>query len=122
QHLGTLADQSLKLDFLQPQLFDFARKNERPHLQKPEVSRIAWLLRQPRRKLDFDRTSKGVLSHLCKVIEQWSQRKDIVLEDGSKADQPAACAAHAVVYHVIVRRVGRRDRIQRAISLRGIET
>ena len=122
QNLRTLAHQPFWLDLIQPKFFAFVRENQRPNLQKSELRGLARLLRKPRCKFDFYRTSKSVFRHLRQLLEKRRQRKDIVLENGSKAYQASPRTARAVVDDVIVRGVGGSHRIQRSIFFGGIQT
>src|SRR5437660_1080860 len=63
QNLRTLAHQPFWLDLIQPKVFAFVRENQRPNLQKSELRGLARLLRKPRCKFDFYRTSKSVFRH-----------------------------------------------------------
>src|ERR1019366_9170774 len=106
QHLRALAYQALRFHTFQANLFAAAGQHQRAQLKKAELGSFAGLPGEPNRKLDFHRTSHGVLTDAHKLIKDGGQGKHAVLEDGRETHNARAGAAQPVIDCVIVLRVG----------------
>src|ERR1019366_925459 len=102
QHLRALAYQAVGFHTLQANLFAAAGQHQRTQLKKAELGSFAGLPGQPNGKLDFYRTSHGVLTDSYKLIEDGGQGKQAVLEDRRETDNALAGPAQTVIDRVIV--------------------
>ena len=118
KHFRTLTHELRAVDLLHLQLFAFSREDQRSHLEKSELGGLARLPRHAHSKLNFDRTTQGPFPDSHQMIQQRRQREDSVLEDRREADDARTRPTHAVIHRMIVRRVSRRNIVQRPIVLR----
>ncbi len=73
------------------------------------------------RELDLDRCPHASAALLHHGVEDLRQREQAVLEDRSEGHHAQARAGQTVVQRVVLARVGRADRRQRAVRLRHLE-
>jgi hypothetical protein len=105
-HLGATADEVVRIDVVHADLVGLARQRHGADLEKTEFRRLPAVLRQPHGEFDLHRPADRISGGGHERVENRSQRKQAMLEDGREAHEARTLARETVIDRVVVGRIG----------------
>ena len=121
QHGLAVAEQTVAVHARKVNRLDLTIEGEGADLQEAELPLAASVRREIHGELDLDGSGHTLPAQRQQLVEDSRQRKRALLENGGEGDDACTGSRDAVEEGVVLRRIGRCERRQRAIRLGGVE-